>query len=39
MDRYEMANNLEQLLNEAETAQIMKEIPGYEGQYSITPTG
>ena len=39
MNKYEMANNLEQLLNEAETAQIMKEIPGFEGQYSITPTG
>lgn len=39
MNKYEMANNLEQLLNEAETAQIMKDIPDYEGQYAITPTG
>lgn len=39
MDRYEMANTLEQMLDKAETAQIMKEIPGFEEQYSITPTG
>jgi hypothetical protein len=39
MDRYEMANKLEQLLDSAETAQIMKDIPGYEGRYAITPSG
>lgn len=39
MERYEMANKLEQLLDSAETAQIMKDIPGYEGRYAITPTG
>lgn len=39
MNKYEMANTLEQMLDKAETAQIMKEIPGFEEQYSITPTG
>lgn len=39
MDRYEMANKLEQLLDSAETAQIMKDIEGYEGLYAITPSG
>ena len=39
MDRYEMANKLEQLLDSAETALIMKDIPGFEGRYAVTPTG
>lgn len=39
MNRYEIANKLEQMLDSAETAQIMKDIPGYEGRYAITPTG
>ena len=39
MDRYEMAEKLQQMLDDAETAQEMKDIPDYEEQYAITRDG
>ncbi len=39
MDRYEQAQKLAELLEEAETAIEMKDIPGFEGRYAVTPTG
>ena len=37
MDKYEMANMLQNMLDEAETD--MKDIPGFEGKYAITRDG
>lgn len=37
MERYEMANMLQNMLEEAETD--MKDIPGFEGKYAITRDG
>ena len=39
MSKYEMAERLQELLEQAETAQEMKDIPGFEGRYAITKDG
>jgi hypothetical protein len=37
LDKYEMADNLRQLLEDAE--EDMKDYPGYEGLYAVTRDG
>ena len=40
MDRYEQAQRLQELLEQAETAQEnMRDIPGFEGKYAMTRDG
>ena len=39
MDRYDMAEKLQELLEQAEEEIEMKDIPGYEGKYAVTADG
>lgn len=39
MDKYEQAQRLQELLEQAETAQEMRDIPGFEGRYAMTLDG
>jgi hypothetical protein len=39
MDRYDMAEKLQTLLEQAEEEIEMKDIPGYEGRYAVTADG
>jgi hypothetical protein len=39
MDRYDMAERLQALLEQAEEEIDFKDIPGYEGRYAITRDG
>ena len=39
MDRYDMAEKLQALLEKAEEEIEMRDIPGYEGRYAVTRDG
>ena len=39
MEKYEMAEKLQQMLDDAETAQEMKDHPDHIGRYGITRDG